>query len=160
VIFLTREGVFDRVGTGAWDMMFRAVEEPHRLDYHSEYVKRSGPGSKVPHPQDGSVWFLGNNGERGNILFRRGDWQASPGARPVFTLCNAWVDIHNFITDRRNRSAGEKISFTVELFPGPVPSLQNLNAMYERDVGRRKAARIKAVRYSPQGEISGFVAEK
>lgn len=160
IVFLTREGVFDRVGTGAWDMMFRPVDEPDKLGYYSEYVKRPGPGSRVPDTRDGSVWILGNNRERGNILFRRGEWQVSAGAQPAFTLCNAWMDVHNVIVNRSDKSTGEKLSFTVEIFPGPVPSLKDLNGMYERDAGGRKVVKVKAVRYSPQGEIVGFSTEK
>ncbi|MEW5901907.1 MAG: hypothetical protein AB1715_10630, partial [Acidobacteriota bacterium] len=160
VSFLTQQGVFERVGAGAWDMTFKPVDEPARLSYHSAYVKRSGPGAKVPDPQDGTVWILGNNRERGNVLFRRGEWQVSAGTKPFFTLCNAWMDVHNAIARGAEKSASEKISFAVDVFPGLVPSLASLNAMLARDVGKGKSARIKSVRYSPRGEIIGFNTDK
>lgn len=159
VTYLTESGVFDRVGSGAWDMRFREVEERERLGYYSELVQRQGPGSKVPGPRDGRVWILGSNPERGNILFRRGRWDVSAGAEPVFTLCNAWMDIHNSITGCSDKSAIKKLSYAVDIFPGAVPALETLNRLYQRDVGIGKAPGIKAVRYSPQGEIIGFIPE-
>jgi hypothetical protein len=160
VTFLTRQGVFDRVGAGAWNMMFRTVEEPERLGYHAEYTRRQGPGSRVPQTQDGSVWILGNNAERGNILFRRGKWEVSAGTEPVFTLCNAWMDVHNSVTGRPDQSAIEKLSYAIDIFPGRVPSLETLNRIYQRDVGQAGGTGIKAVRYSTQGDITGFVPDR
>jgi hypothetical protein len=160
VSFLTEEGFFDRVGAGAWDHKFRTVLEPERLGYYSEYVKREGPGSKVPDVSDGSVWILGNNTERGNILFRRGDFELSEGTTPVFTLCNAWVDIHNSLSNRKKRASRERINFTVEVFRGYVPALEKLNSIYLKAAGEKKVKKIKSVKFSKKGKIQGFIFER
>jgi len=160
VVFLNRNGVFERVGTGAWGMRFETVEDPERLGYHAEPVSRTGPGSRVPHPQDGSIWILGNNAERGNILFRRGTWEVSAVTEPAFMLCNAWINVHNVITGRTDKSSPEKLRFALEVFPGGVPSVDELNSFYQRDIGAAKTALVKAVRYSKAGEIIGFLPEK
>jgi hypothetical protein len=160
VTYLTTDGVFERVAPGAWNMMFQTVKERERLGYYSECVLREGPGSKVPQPHDGSVWLLGSNAERGNILFRRGSWDVSTGSQGVFTLCNAWMDVHNVIAGRVDKSAVEKLSYAVDIFPGRVPTVDALNRMYGHDVGGGKPVGIKAVRYSSQGEIMGFIPER
>jgi hypothetical protein len=129
------------------------------MSCYAEITERQGAGATVPAPRDGSVWLLGNNAERGNILFRRGPWDISAFAEPLFSLCNAWMDIHNSVAGRRDPTAVEKLSFAVDIFPDPVPSLDALNRMYQRDVGKKNPPGIKAVRYSPQGEIVGFVPE-
>ncbi len=159
VTYMNKEGVFDRVGAGAWDMRFETVEERGRPGYNSKLVKRQGPGSKVPETRDGRVWLLGNNAERGNILFRRGRWDVSAGVGPAFALCNAWVDIHNSIVGRTESAAVERVSYAVDIFPGAVPGVDILNRFLERDAGPSRARGIKAVRFSPQGEIIGFVPE-
>jgi hypothetical protein len=159
VTYLNRSGAFDRVGSGAWKMRFRAVEEPARMGYYSELGERQGPGSKVPGTRDGSVWILGSNAERGNVLFRRGQWEVSAGAEPVFALCNAWMDLHNSIAEPSGPGAVEKLSYAVDIFPVAVPPLDVLNRLYQRDVGKGITSGIKAVRYSPRGEIVGFVPE-
>lgn len=160
VIFLTQDGLFDKVGAGAWAMRFESVDEPDRLGYYANYVSSSGPGSTVPHPRDGSIWILGNNTERGNILFRRGDWAVSAEAEPSFALCNAWMDVHNVILRPKERRSREKLSYVLEIFPGSVPSLEALNAFYRRDVGQGQAIRVRGIRYSNQGEMVGFIPEK
>ncbi|MBT4482359.1 MAG: hypothetical protein HOC71_01620, partial [Candidatus Latescibacteria bacterium] len=107
VYFLDRNGVFDKVGTGAWSGGFKTVEEPERLGYYAENVTKEGPGTRTPDSSDGTVWILGNNTNRGNILYRRRDWPSSPGAISIFSLCNAWVDIHNTISKRQSQASGE-----------------------------------------------------
>lgn len=160
VSFLTRQGFFDRVGTGAWDHKFQTILEPERLGYYSEYIKRQGPGSKVPDVSDGSVWILGNNKERGNILFRRGDFELSEGTTPVFTLCNAWVDIHSSLSSRKKFNSKEKVNFAVEAFSGSVPALEMLNSIYLKAAGEKKVKKIIAVKYSEKGELKGFLIIK
>jgi hypothetical protein len=160
VSFLTKEGFFDRVGTGAWDHKFQTVLEPERLGYYSEYVKREGPGSKVPDVSDGSVWILGNNAERGNVLFRRGDFELSEGTTPVFTLCNAWVDIHNSLSSRKKFNSKEKVNFAVEVFKGSVPTLEKLNSIYLKAASEKKVKKIIAVKYSEKGELKGFLTDE
>ncbi|MFC1693709.1 hypothetical protein ACFL1R_09415 [Candidatus Latescibacterota bacterium] len=159
VIYLDRDGMFDKVGTGAWSNRFDSVEEPERLGYHAELVEREGPGSRTPDSTDGTVWILADNPQRGNILYRRGDWTPSPGAASSFSLCNAWVDIHNTVVNRQNTSAGEKISYTVELFNGSVPSLDDLNTMYQKAAGRKTVKQVNKVMYSLDGVITGFLVE-
>lgn len=159
VTYLNLAGVFDRVVTGAWSMKFQTVEGPGRAGFHSEIAKRQGPGSRVPGPREGRVWFLGNNAERGSLLFRRGRWDVSAGVQPVFSLCNAWVDIHNSLTGRADAAAVERVSYAVDVFPGPVPGLDVLNRLLGRDVGPAANRGIKAVRFSPRGEIVGFIPE-
>ena len=156
VFFLDRHGVFDRVGTGAWDGFFEVFEEPEYLGYYGVIKQITGPGTRIPDPADGTVWILGNNARRGNILYRRGDWSPSEGATPGFSLCNAWVDIHNYISRRTDSAAGEKITYTVELFGGPVPSLEKLNSMYRKSARERSVQQITRVNYSNGGIIQGF----
>ena len=159
IVYLDRAGIFSRIGTGAWNHKFELVAEPDRSGYHSDYVPRQGPGARVPDPADGSVWILGDNPERGNILYRRGEWSASVGVSPVFTLCNAWVDIHNAL-DRKGQAlgSGEKISCSVEIFAGPVPPIEALNSMVSRAaMGRKAGWTIEKVRYSESGTILGFI---
>lgn len=159
VIFLNSSGEFDRVGAGAWGGGFETTMEPERLGYYAEPVRKEGPGTRTPASSDGTVWILGNNTERGNILYRRGDWTPSPGSRSVFSLCNAWMDIHNTITGRQQSSTGETISYSVELFGGPLPSLDKLNAMYRKAAGGKTVKKVVMVNYSLDGEIEGFVVE-
>ena len=160
VIFLTRDGLFDRVGTGAWSSRFETIDEPERLSYYSESVPREGPGSRCPDSADGTVWILGNNTDRGNILYRRGDWIPSKGAESVFSLCNAWVDIHNTIFNREEPSSPETINYSVEVFGGPVPKLEDLNAMYGEAAGGETVKQIIIVRYDEDDKIEGFVVEE
>ncbi|OGD23062.1 MAG: hypothetical protein A2W03_00560 [Candidatus Aminicenantes bacterium RBG_16_63_16] len=159
VTWLNKDGVFDRVGSGAWSMRFETVEEPGRPGFHSQIAKRQGPGSKVPLPGEGQAWLLGNNAERGNILFRRGRWDVSADVKPVFSLCNAWVDVHNSLGGRTDYSAVERVSFAVDIFPGAVPGRDVLNGYLEREAGAGRVRGIKAARFSPQGEIIGFVVD-
>ena len=159
VTWLNKDGGFDRVGSGAWSMRFETVEQPGRPGFHSQIAKRQGPGSKVPLPDEGQAWLLGNNAERGNILFRRGRWDVSAGVKPVFSLCNAWVDVHNSLGGRTDHSAVERVSFAVDVFPGAVPGRDVLNGYLERDAGAGRVRGIKAARFSPQGEIIGFVVD-
>jgi hypothetical protein len=159
VTWLNQDGVFDRVGTGAWSMRFEAVEEAGLAGYHSKPAERQGPGSRVPGQREGQAWLLSQNAERGNILFRRGRWDVSAGVEPVFSLCNAWVDIHNSLTGRTDGAAVERLSYAVDVFPGAVPGLDVLNRLLRRDAGPGKVRGIKAVRFSPEGEIIGFVTE-
>ncbi len=157
VIYLGNDGTFERVGAGAWSGSFRAIEEPERLGYHAESVRRSGPGGGVPDPAAGSVWLLGDNPGRGNILFRRTAWDVTPSARPAFTLCNAWMDIHNALADRRDFASGERVGFAIEVFPGRVPSLSELDRMYRAAAGGGgKVFRVGAVAYSPDGRPEAF----
>ena len=159
VTWLNRDGVFDRVGAGAWSSRFETVEEPGGAGFHARIVPRPGPGAKVPLPGEGQAWLLGNSTERGNIMFRRGRWEVSAGIKPVFSLCNAWVDIHNALGGRTEAAAVERVSFAVDVFPGPVPKLDDLNRFLKRDAGAGRFRGIKAARYSPRGEIIGFIPE-
>jgi len=160
VIFLNKNGVFDCVGTGAWSSRFETIDEPERLSYYAERVPREGPGSRCPDSADGTVWILGNNAERGNILYRRGNWTPSVGAESVFSLCNAWVDIHNTIVNREEPASPETINYSVEVFGGPVPTLEDLNVMYSEAAGGGTVRQIIIVKYDEDGKIEGFVVEK
>ncbi len=159
VTWLTKDGVFERVGTGSWSMRFKAVEEPGRPGFTSRTEKREGPGAEVPPSGEGRVWLLGSNAERGNILYRRGRWEVSAGIQPAFSLCNAWVDIHNSLAGRTDAAAVERVSYAVDIFPGAVPGLDVLNRFLERDAGSGAVRGIKAARFSPRGEIIGFVPD-
>jgi hypothetical protein len=156
VTYLSANGLFERVPAGSWSQRFRTVTEKDRRGYYSELVTRAGPGSRVPPSDAGSIWLLGDNPGRGNILFLRGHDELSSRSQAVFSLCNAWVDVHNAIAGRAGTNAGEKLTYAIEMFPGHVPSLDALNSMYGRDVGRTASAGIGAVRYSARGEIIGF----
>jgi len=158
VVYLTRKGFFERTGTGAWDHYFKVQEEPERLGHYATYVPRQGPGSKVPHPADGSVWLLGDDPRRGNILFRRGDFDLAEGTEPNFTLCNAWVDIHNALTrSGKALSSGERVSFAVEIFGGRLPAVDELYGMYrEAAESGKEVQRIDSVIYTKEGSIQGF----
>ena len=116
--------------------------------------------SRCPDGADGTVWMLGSSPARGNILYRRGEWLYSAGARSVFSLCNAWVDIHNTVVGRKDLAAKEIIQFTVEVFAGPVPSLETLNALYSKAAGGKAVKQVTAVNYSSAGEIVGFEVKK
>lgn len=152
VVYLRNDGTFERVGAGAWSGSFRTVEEPERLGYHAESVRRTGPGGRVPDPAAGIVWLLGDNPGRGNILFRRTEWGVTPSARPAFTLCNAWMDIHNALADRRDFAAGERVGFAIEVFPGRLPSVGELDRMYAAaSGGAKRAFRVASVAYGPDG---------
>ena len=156
VTYLSPEGLFGRVPTGSWSQMFRTVTEKDRPGYYSEVVTRVGPGSRVPPSDAGSIWLLGDNPGRGNILFRRGHAGLSSQSQAAFSLCNAWMDVHNVIAGRAGTNTGEKVTYAIEIFPGPVPSLDALNSMYRRDVGRNASVGIRGVRYSARGGIVGF----
>ena len=158
VVYLTQKGFFERTGTGAWDHYFQVKEEPERLGHFAAYVPREGPGSKVPHPADGSVWLLGDNPRRGNILFRREDFNLAEGSEPAFSLCNAWVDIHNALTrSGKALSSGERVNFAVEVFGGRLPAVDDLYGMYREALGDRQGVqRLDSVIYSKDGTIKGF----
>lgn len=161
VLYLARTGVFERVGTGAWDHYFKMIEEPERLGYYAEYLPREGPGSKIPHPSDGSVWILGNNPERGNIFFRRQNLQVSEGTESAFSLCNAWVDIHNVLVRLKPSTSMERVSYVIEIFGGDLPSLEELNRLYLKATkGKQEARRMNSVVYGREGKIIGFEVEK
>ena len=159
VIFLNQNGEFDRVGTGAWSGRFATVTEPERDSYHATTTTREGPGSRIPGSTDGTVWILGNNPERGNVLFRRGDWRPSGETKSVFGLCNAWVDIHNTIVNRTNPTAPETISYTIEVFRGPVPALETLNELYVKATGEKTVKKVTKVEYTDDGVIRSLVVE-
>ncbi len=159
VVFLTSKGVFDRVGTGAWSGRFKTIAEPGGLGYYSESTRREEGVSRTPASDDGTVWILGNSPERGNILYRRGVWLPSAGARSVFSLCNAWVDIHNTVVGRADASSKETIAFSVEVFPGAVPSPADLSAMYAKAAGGTAVKRVTGVKYDARGSIAGFTTE-
>jgi hypothetical protein len=157
VVYLRNDGTFDRVGAGAWSGSFRTVEEPERLGYHAESVKRTGPGGRIPDPAAGSVWLLGDSPGRGNILFRRTAWNVTPSARPAFTLCNAWMDIHNALADRGDFASGERVGFAIEVFPGRVPSTADLDRIYDAaSGGAKRALRVSSVAYSSEGSPEAF----
>ncbi|MDP2983076.1 MAG: hypothetical protein Q8O92_07090 [Candidatus Latescibacter sp.] len=160
VVFLNKDGVFDRVGTGAWSSRFKTVIENDRPSYYSTYGPREQGVSRCPDSADGTVWMLGSSPARGNILYRRGEWLPSVGAQSVFALCNAWVDIHNTVVGRKDLAAKEIIQFTVEVFAGPAPSLDTLNALYSKAAGGKAVKQVTAVNYSSAGEIVGFEVKK
>ena len=159
IVFLNKDGVFDRVGTGAWTGRFKTIPEPDRLSYYSEYGEREKGISRTPDGADGTVWMLGNNTDRGNILYRRGEWLPSKGAQSSFALCNAWVDIHNTVYGRAELSSKETIAYTVEIFAGPVPSLDELNTLYGKAAGGKTVKRLTGVKYSPEGKLEEFQAK-
>ena len=156
IVFLTRDGVFDRVGTGAWTGRFKTIPEQGRLSYYSDYVEREKGISRTPGGADGTVWMVGSNPERGNILYRRGEWIPSKGAQSSFGLCNAWVDIHNTVSGRADLASRETISYTVEIFGGPIPSLDDLNALYGKAAGGKTVRTLSGVKFSPEGKLEGF----
>jgi hypothetical protein len=160
ITFLTKNGVFDRVGTGAWSGRFETIEEPERLSYYARYALREGPGSRCPDSADGTVWILGSNPERGNILYRRGTWAPSSNAQSMFSLCNAWVDIHNTVINRTDPSSREHINFTLDVFSGAVPPLDVLNDIYMKAAGGAKVMQISRVLYGESGDIKGFEVNK
>jgi hypothetical protein len=160
VTFLKADGTFDRVGTGAWSGGFSNVDFPDSMGYHAVSEKREGPGTRTPSGDDGSVWILGNNAGRGNIIYRRGEWLPTPGSRSVFSLCNAWVDIHNTIVGRDPSMPRESVSYSIEVFRGTVPPLDSLNAMYRKTAGEGTVKRVVNVDYSLEGEIEGFETAK
>jgi len=155
-VFLNKNGVFDRVGTGAWSGRFKTVQETDHLGYYSLPAEREQGISRTPDGNDGSVWLLGDSRGRGNILYRRGIWHPSRGAQSVLSLCNAWVDIHNAVTGRLDHSAPETISYSLDVFGGPLPSLDQLNAMYQKAAGEKKVKQVTAVRSDPRGAIEGL----
>jgi hypothetical protein len=158
-MFLNQRGIFKRVGTGAWSSFFRTIPQPDRLGYYSDYVPRQGPGSVVPNPADGSIWILGDNPQRGNFLFRRGEGQISEGAKGDFSLCNAWMDIPNSLSSRKILGSGERLAYVIEVFGGPLPSVNALNALYQRAIqGERKVPKLVSDIFSKSGMIEGFVA--
>jgi hypothetical protein len=159
VTWLTKDGVFDRVGAGSWAMRFEAVEQSVPPGFLVRTAKREGPGARVPSAEEGQTWFLGNNAERGNIMFRRGRLDVSAGVRTNFSLCNAWVDVHNSLVGRTDAAAVEKVRYAVDVFPGAVPGIDVLNRYLERDKGAGRHTGIKAARFSPEGDIIGFVPE-
>ncbi len=159
VTFLKENGEFDRVGTGAWSGRFETHEETDRLGYYAESVPREGPGNRCPDSTDGAVWILGDNPERGNIMYRRGLWTPSKGARSVFSLCNAWVDIHNAVV-RADPHAPEHLDYTVEVFGGAIPPPDELTAMYRAAAGGGKSGRVTRVVYDESGHITGFERSK
>jgi len=156
IVFLNKSGVFDRVGTGCWSGRFNTVQETDHLGYYSESGPREKGISRTPEGDDGTVWLLGDSHGRGNILYRRGEWQPSTGARSVLSICNAWVDIHNVAAGRVDLSSKETISYTVDVFGGPLPSLDQLNAMYVRAAGEKTVKQVTAVKFGPRGTIEGF----
>lgn len=159
VTFLNSNGVFDRVGTGAWGGRFETTYQPDGLGYFGHSATREGPGSRCPDGADGTVWILGDNPQRGNILYRRGEWAPTRGARSVFSLCNAWVDIHNTVSGRETPSAGETINYTIEVFGGTVPTLEELNALYVKAAGGATIRRVTGVTYDGNGGIAGFTVK-
>jgi len=156
IVFLNKNGVFDRVGVGCWSDRFKMVQETDHLGYYSDSGPREKGISRTPEGDDGTVWLLGDSHGRGNILYRRGDWQPSKGARSVLSICNAWVDVHNVVTGRTDLSSKETISYSIDIFGGPVPSLDQLNAMYVKAAGEKTVKEVTAVKFGPRGAIEGF----
>jgi hypothetical protein len=157
-VFLTKDGVFDRMGPGAWAYRFAAPTEIDRLGYYSEIVPRQGPGSHVPGSTDGSVWIFGNSQGRGNVLFRRGDFHLSPGASISLGMCNAWVDVNN-VLNRKTLNAEEDINYTLEVFGGQLPSMEELNTMYWKAAGGKQVKQIARVIYTREKGLAGFETE-
>jgi hypothetical protein len=155
-VFLTSKGEFDRMGPGAWSSRINRVDEPERLGYHAKTERRSGPGTHTPASTDGSVWIFCSNPQRGNVLFRRGDFHLSPGADLRLGMCNAWVDINNNVY-RKDLTAVEEINYTLEIFGGVVPPVNELNALYRKS-GGNGVKQIRKVIYGRDG-LAGFVTE-
>jgi hypothetical protein len=156
--FLTKDGVFDRMGTGAWATRFELVPDSDHLGYYSVSKGREGPGSHKPGSADGTVWMFGSNPKRGNVLFRLGDYAFSPGATLGLGICNAWVDINHNLR-RKELSSPEKINYTLEIFGGTVPPVDRLNALYEKAAGGKTVRKITEVEFSKEGFLSGFKTE-
>jgi hypothetical protein len=156
IVFLNRSGVFDRVGTGCWSGRFNTVQETDHLGYYSETGPRENGIGRTPDQDDGTVWLLGDSHGRGNILYRRGEWQPSTGARSILSICNAWVDVHNAVAGRVDHSSKETISYSLDFFGGPLPSLDQLNAMYLKAAGEKTVKQVTAVKFGPRGSIEGF----
>jgi hypothetical protein len=156
-MFLTKDGVFDRMGPGAWASRFNMIPDPDHLGYYgdSKSLPRKGPGSHTPGASDGSVWIFGNSDGRGNVLFRRGDFHLSPGADIRLGMCNAWVDLNNNLY-RKDLTAEENINYTLEVFGGPLPSVDDLNAMYMKAAGEKKVKQIAKVEFDKGKGIAGF----
>ena len=53
----------------------------------------------------------------------------------------------------------EKVRYAVDVFPGAVPGIDVLNRYLERDKEAGRLTGIKAARFSPEGDIIGFVPE-
>jgi hypothetical protein len=157
-VFLNRDGVFDRMGPGAWATRFSTPIESGSLGYRAdESIRRQGPGSHVPSGTDGTVWIFGNSPGRGNVLFRRGDFHLSPGAVINMGMCNAWVDVNNYL-NRKTLNAEENINYTLEVFGGPLPSVDELNAMYWKAAGGKQVKQVARVIYEEKG-LAGFQTE-
>jgi len=159
IVYLTGGGEFERIGTGAWSGGFETVPLPDSLGFYGRPEKREGPGTKTPDASDGSVWLVGGNAGRGTILFRRGEWTPTGSARPVFSICNAWVDIHNTIAGRTSLGSGETISYSITVFPGRLPDVRRLNDLYRKAAGGTTVKRVGKVNFSLEGEITGFEVE-
>ncbi len=156
IVFLNKSGVFDRVGTGCWSGRFNTVQETDHLGYYSETGPRENGIGRTPDQDDGTVWLLGDSHGRGNILYRRGKWQPSTGARSILSICNAWVDVHNAVAGRVDHSSKETISYSLDFFGGPLPSLDQLNALYLKAAGEKTVKQVTAVKFGPRGSIEGF----
>jgi hypothetical protein len=156
LVFLNKEGVFDRVGVGCWSDRFHKVQEGDHLGYYSVYGAREKGIGRTPQQDDGTVWLLGDSRNRGNILYRRGEWKPSPGARSVYSICNAWVDVHNAVTGRTGSSGKETLSYSVDVFDGPLPSLEQLNALYQEAAGGKTVKQITAVKFGGKGNSEAF----
>ncbi|MHB9027955.1 MAG: hypothetical protein ACYC9O_04245 [Candidatus Latescibacterota bacterium] len=156
-VFLTKDGVFDRMGPGAWGSRINRVDEPGGLGYYAKSERRSGPGTHTPGGEDGSVWIFCNSKNRGNVLFRRGDCNLSPGAVIRLGMCNAWVDVNNNL-NRKDLTAVEEINYTLEIFGGSVPPVNELNALYRKSAGGSQVKKITKVVYD-RNSIGGFVTE-
>ena len=148
--------MFDRVGTGCWSDRFRTIQETDHLGYFSQTGPRENGIGRAPQGDDGTMWLLGDSSGRGNILYRRGEWQPSAGAHSVYSICNAWVDLHNAVAGRTDFSSKETISYSVDVFSGPVPSLDQLNAMYMQAAGEKTVKQVTAVKFGARGTIEGF----
>ena len=80
-------------------------------------------------------------------------------SKSVFSLCNAWVDIHNTIVNRNALGSPETISYTIEVFKGKIPTLEELNALYLKAAGEKTVKQLGYVNYSEEGTISGFIVK-
>jgi hypothetical protein len=155
-VFMNKDGVFDRMGPGAWSTRFRTVPDSLGQGYYAVSERRQGPGNHTPGGSDGSVWIFCNSNNRGNVLFRRGDFHLSPGAEVRLGMCNAWVDVNNNLY-RKDLTAPEEINYTLEIFGGKVPPVSELNTWY-RKAGGTGVKQIQQVKYGKAG-IEGFVVE-
>jgi ABC-type branched-subunit amino acid transport system ATPase component len=67
------------------------------------------------------------------------------------------MDIHNQLVERKPSLARERINYVIEIFPGALPAVEELNALYlKASGGEQRVMTIATVLYSREGKILGF----